>query len=1329
MYTKTSKVRLSVIMIMLLFGGCNGNNDSNVITTSTTTSLSGVAQKGAFFKNSNVSLCKLDDKMVCTNEKIETKVSDDKGSYEFKTLPWSGLSRLSVSGYYFNEETGHKSLSPAVITAIVNIQSNIKQKSNTNILTDLRAKRMKKLVDEGKSQKDADKKSQEDIKQLFNLNSDDFTALDLVDFSAGKASINAELLRLSAAIAKSSNPVGYLEELMKIYNEGGLAAVLDSTLYKKLMYDIENVDMNRTLTTLGITSNVNNSDALSTLRIHPFARAMMSTHNNKQVIIKLFGTEFTTKMPSISMSIEGTPISIVSKNVADDNKSITLDMNESSNCRDMNLTFTLEYMDLKDVSNPLRTNTMLYANPIVMCDSGNNNATPIKVPDNQRPIAIIGMNYGELEVNEVNITAYAGQRVNGLESSYSHDRDPYPFGGITHCQFEDNNHVVIKEANSNACDLYNEVFDVAGVYDYTLTVTDKAGATDTSVAHISVLGNHSPEVSLTPNTNQSISVGDTLELNATANDADVDDELNLQWMYQKVGTSTQYGAGSSTHFSHIFNEAGDYNISVTARDNHNAEAVTSIMVKVNPVVVPINHTPTVRISPDGNKNLSVGDSLILKSISTDGDGDTLTTSWKLKNITANEFTSVPTYGATGFKYTFETEGTYLVVVEVEDGSDSMGDANITVNVTKPTVTPITVTLEDINISVAVKGSKTEQTIGSSDVLDIAHTTPKHGTVAYFKIGNEVPAFKYTSTDCFIGQDSFIYKSGSEYGRVNVTITTPTTLEKAQDVSKSIFNTETISGEYLRAKSANVGISITTPTSDGSSSLAIVGNEIVNYNYNPDNGYVGNDFFEYTLSETIDECSYSDVGRVDIDVKAPLPKVHLFSWNDGIHGIELWRTDGTADGTVIVKDINPGSNYSNATPGVKIGNINYFSADDGTHSVELWKSDGTESGTVMVKDINPGKDDGSFPYTIATIGNTMYFFAQSGDNNGSNHSGSTGLWKSDGTAAGTLLVQDFGNFSSTSYMQPGYLQAFGDKLIFSKDDSAGNGPDWEPWISDGSSSASKLKDIWPGDGGSDFISCLEFNSKCYAEADDRSHGSELWVTDGTESGTHMVKDIYEGTDSYNRGHGSVPTNLTIVGNKLFFIAFDTIQGISLWKSDGTENGTVLVKDSFTDEDETNLMTRYDYRYNYGELTDVNKTLYFTLNDKIHGTEVWKSDGTELGTVMVKDIESGNHSTPSHLTNLQGTLYFWYTDSDDDSNSGLWKSDGTEDGTVLVKAFSSDYDSGYEISGSGITVDNNKLYIELINFGNNATKEYWVSDGTEEETLKLVDGESMREEAQE
>jgi ELWxxDGT repeat protein len=396
-----------------------------------------------------------------------------------------------------------------------------------------------------------------------------------------------------------------------------------------------------------------------------------------------------------------------------------------------------------------------------------------------------------------------------------------------------------------------------------------------------------------------------------------------------------------------------------------------------------------------------------------------------------------------------------------------------------------------------------------------------------------------------------------------------------------------------------------------------------------------------------------VGVADL---AALGNQVLFSARLGAGTAGLWKSDGTAAGTRVVKGVPWPQGLTAAGAA---GSFLYFTAGSPTPSCfdsqlpcrGLWRTDGTRAGTRLLK------PDVFFAQMRAVDGGRL-FFAASGSTD--SFSG-TGIepWVSDGTAAGTHLLADLNQrFYNTGFGGPPFVGSSspeaavrtGAALLFAADDGISGR---ELWATDLTAGGTRLvSDINPrgrGTGspaGSYPGPLVPLGGISLFAAYDGTHGRELWASDGTAAGTRMVGDLLPGPDD------SSPHDLTLLGGRVYFLAADPQQAGSeaLWVSDGTAAGTRLVAPLTTQE--APALAR--------SLTAAGGRLFFVVDDETVGSELWTSDGTAGGSRLVSDLRPGPAgSYPQRLTAVDGRLVF----AADDGVSGLepWVSDGTAQGT--------------------------------------------------------------------
>jgi ELWxxDGT repeat protein len=366
---------------------------------------------------------------------------------------------------------------------------------------------------------------------------------------------------------------------------------------------------------------------------------------------------------------------------------------------------------------------------------------------------------------------------------------------------------------------------------------------------------------------------------------------------------------------------------------------------------------------------------------------------------------------------------------------------------------------------------------------------------------------------------------------------------------------------------------------------------------------------------------------------------IFAADDGVDGRELWITDGTPAGTRFLKDLVSGLAAFNPHLFVQFNDLVYFATSDA-----LWKTDGTAAGTVKVKTL--------FVYGLTVAGSRMFLSAYTLDT-------PTEPWVSDGTEAGTHPIAGAALPGPTLTNIAG-ITALGDKALFREVDSQ-HGQEY--WITDGTAAGTHiLRDINPGPGGSidSSDSIVVAGDVAYFSAITPAEGRELWRTDGTEAGTKLVRDIFPGSD------GSFPSGLVSTGDRVFFSATNG-DDRTLWITDGTTAGTRPVKTTSRLPISSNGMTTID------------GILYFGGANTLNGFEPWKSDGTDAGTSMIANInrDSAPSSIPRNLTAAGDWIYFNAWDgigtlTDGGQPRSLWRSDGTPEGTLkLIETTVTDY----------------------------------------------------------
>jgi ELWxxDGT repeat protein len=416
---------------------------------------------------------------------------------------------------------------------------------------------------------------------------------------------------------------------------------------------------------------------------------------------------------------------------------------------------------------------------------------------------------------------------------------------------------------------------------------------------------------------------------------------------------------------------------------------------------------------------------------------------------------------------------------------------------------------------------------------------------------------------------------------------------------------------------------------------------------------------------------------------------VFAASSPTFGSELWITDGTVAGTRLLKDINPGKPGAEPQDDfVLLNGFLYFSASTPNEGREIWRTNGTEAGTSLVKDIVPGPAGSALKgrYDLFSNGSYLLFSCVADAATGYE------LWRSDGTEPGTFLLKDINPNGASS--TPSAFQVYNGSVLFWAETAAEGR---ELWRTDGTTGGTQLvKDIRTGPASSvntgfpmPTIPVLyPFKNRLLFTADDGISGEELWTTDGTTAGTYQLKDINTGAD---RSYVSLPTSVAL-GGKLYFAAYQPGSGSELWETDGTTAGTKIFKEILPGMDGGIPFLLPNLKFDVAQGWPVHQGSFFYFMFGLPadgGVELWKSDGTDAGTVKVKTIKSTD-SDFGNLSYVYTSAGLYFSVDDGVHSDELWKSDGTANGTSLLMDLNPNAGEGSEISFIPFTINNKYLF---------------------------------------
>ncbi len=480
--------------------------------------------------------------------------------------------------------------------------------------------------------------------------------------------------------------------------------------------------------------------------------------------------------------------------------------------------------------------------------------------------------------------------------------------------------------------------------------------------------------------------------------------------------------------------------------------------------------------------------------------------------------------------------------------------------------------------------------------------------------------------------------------------------------------------------------------------------------------------------------------------APAPVVIGSTLYFVLYGTQLWRSNGTAAGTLMVRDLEEDFGGADIQHLMVAGTRLYFTCSDSTHGRELWTSTGTAASTVLVRDLTPGADssfsvrnefgnEGSFNEgTWSTVGTQLVFTFDNGT------SGSE-VWRSTGTSAGTVLLKNI-NANAGAGSDPKWLTAWNSGVYFSATDTAG---DTRFWSTDGTAAGTVVfgpattpflpadalgmtgmgsllyvftgGELWKLNtaGGAAMVAGFDnalgetprmwpVNGKLYWFARPNGMGG-LWSTDGT-----TITTLYD--------QDTLPFDRVVLNNqseslgRSYFVGHEPgAERWTLWRSNGTTGGTGRVGGQIAYDGDS-----FAFQLPPPDCASTGSLLIFPGQSVADETQPWAANVAAASQIkVINPAPRANSSDPRGIQPYSnGVLFSAYTAA---NGREYWKSDGTETGTAMiadVNVTANPMDDDFDLFSTRV-VGNSFTFLSRIAPG--AVGQPWISNGTAGGTFSL------------